>query len=262
MDVLAHRGLHTSHHDENTVTAVRSAVGVGADGVELDLRVTGDGVVVLSHDADLLRSAGVPVSVERTSWPVLRDVAAEHGLALARLTDAIPSVARCRRVVLEVKRPDPGNRLDEFAGVGRLDRAARVLAGEMSFLLTALEESQVTISSFDEDLLSRVRSDLRARTVPRFALLGRGRSVADLFDRADCAGWDEVHPRMADLLDDPTAPSAIDAAAGSRHHPDVVAWSVDSAADVRWCREAGLSAVITDQPVMARGVDTGELVAG
>ena len=50
--IVAHRGSHDIHR-ENSVAAFRDAVTRGADGIELDLRRSRDGVGVIHHDAAL-----------------------------------------------------------------------------------------------------------------------------------------------------------------------------------------------------------------
>ena len=50
--VVAHRGA-SSERPENTLAAYEAAVAAGADAVELDVRLTADGVPVLLHDADV-----------------------------------------------------------------------------------------------------------------------------------------------------------------------------------------------------------------
>ncbi len=50
--VVAHRGA-SGRARENTVEAFRAAVELGADGIELDVRRTSDGVLVVHHDAAL-----------------------------------------------------------------------------------------------------------------------------------------------------------------------------------------------------------------
>lgn len=52
--VISHRGNHVSV-PENTVAAVEGAIRSGADYVEIDLRTTKDGYLVLSHDATVDR---------------------------------------------------------------------------------------------------------------------------------------------------------------------------------------------------------------
>lgn len=84
--VVAHRG-DSSVHRENTLEAIRSAIAAGAETIEIDVRLTGDGEVVLLHDATLQRLWGVDAhvanltlaEVERLGGgelriPLLRDV--------------------------------------------------------------------------------------------------------------------------------------------------------------------------------------------
>ena len=48
--VIAHRGEHL-HHAENTLPAYQAAIDSGADFVEVDVRTTSDGKLVIMHDA-------------------------------------------------------------------------------------------------------------------------------------------------------------------------------------------------------------------
>jgi len=50
--VVAHRGARAAA-PENTLAAFRLAAELGADGVELDVRRTGDGLLAVHHDAAL-----------------------------------------------------------------------------------------------------------------------------------------------------------------------------------------------------------------
>ena len=56
--VTAHRG-NAGEFPENTMPAFESALKLGADWIELDVHQTTDGVIVVTHDADLKRIAGV-----------------------------------------------------------------------------------------------------------------------------------------------------------------------------------------------------------
>lgn len=53
--VIAHRGEHL-HHAENSIPAIESAIALGADFVELDVRTTRDGKLVLMHDKTVDRT--------------------------------------------------------------------------------------------------------------------------------------------------------------------------------------------------------------
>ncbi|HYN41343.1 MAG TPA: glycerophosphodiester phosphodiesterase, partial [Thermoanaerobaculia bacterium] len=50
--VVGHRGAR-ARFPENTLPALRHALAAGIDGVEIDVRVSADDVLVLAHDATL-----------------------------------------------------------------------------------------------------------------------------------------------------------------------------------------------------------------
>ena len=56
--LFAHRGA-SLEHPESSLAAFAKALELGADVLEIDLQMTADGHVVVSHDADGARSAGV-----------------------------------------------------------------------------------------------------------------------------------------------------------------------------------------------------------
>ncbi|HET6398299.1 MAG TPA: glycerophosphodiester phosphodiesterase family protein, partial [Candidatus Thermoplasmatota archaeon] len=58
-DIIAHRGA-SFYAPENTIPAVQKAILLGADVVEVDVRVTRDGVPVLMHDRTVTRTTGAP----------------------------------------------------------------------------------------------------------------------------------------------------------------------------------------------------------
>jgi len=53
--VIAHRAEH-EHHAENSIAAIQSAIQLGVDYVELDVRTTRDGQLVLMHDKTVGRT--------------------------------------------------------------------------------------------------------------------------------------------------------------------------------------------------------------
>lgn len=99
MKIIAHRGA-SADAPENTLAAVALAERQGAHGVELDVRLSADGVPVMLHDATLRRVAGVSERVRHFSHADLAriDVGAWKGEAwretfiptLAQVLDACP----------------------------------------------------------------------------------------------------------------------------------------------------------------------------
>src|SRR5688572_21349320 len=56
--IIAHRGA-SAVAPENTLSAFKKAIDAGADGVEFDVRLSKDGVPVIIHDNNILRTTGV-----------------------------------------------------------------------------------------------------------------------------------------------------------------------------------------------------------
>jgi glycerophosphoryl diester phosphodiesterase len=87
--VLGHRGAR-AFEPENTISAFRRALDDGADGVELDVRLTSDGQPVLSHD-DVVDFAGLdsPRCISRLTSSQLAHLTLKHGQRLATLREAL-----------------------------------------------------------------------------------------------------------------------------------------------------------------------------
>jgi glycerophosphoryl diester phosphodiesterase len=87
---VAHRG-DPYHHRENTLASVRSALVKGADVVEVDVRITRDGVPVLLHDPTLERLWGSP---EPVSGLTVAEISRLTGGAVPTLADALEELGR------------------------------------------------------------------------------------------------------------------------------------------------------------------------
>src|SRR5450759_3528125 len=93
--VFAHRG-GSALAPENTIAAFDNGLALGADGVELDVHLSRDGVVVVHHDRTLDRTTTLrgPIA-ERTAEELQR-------ASVPSLADVL---ARCRdpRIIIEMK---------------------------------------------------------------------------------------------------------------------------------------------------------------
>jgi glycerophosphoryl diester phosphodiesterase len=69
--IIAHRGA-SAHAPENTLPAFRLAERAGADAIELDVRLTADGVPVVIHDPTLGRTTNARALVETTPFQDLQ----------------------------------------------------------------------------------------------------------------------------------------------------------------------------------------------
>jgi glycerophosphoryl diester phosphodiesterase len=103
--VIAHRGF-SARHVENTLTAYRAAIAAGADLVESDARLSADGVVVTSHDADLSRLNGQRLVVAETDSAVLAEVELPGGERMTTLEEVLREISPACPVLVDVKTPD------------------------------------------------------------------------------------------------------------------------------------------------------------
>jgi glycerophosphoryl diester phosphodiesterase len=61
--VVAHRGM-AAGYPENTIAALRHSVALGFPTIEIDLRPTADGHIVITHDDTVDRTTDAPAR-----WP-------------------------------------------------------------------------------------------------------------------------------------------------------------------------------------------------
>ncbi|MFI2779042.1 glycerophosphodiester phosphodiesterase [Streptomyces sp. ALB3] len=94
---VAHRG-DPYRARENTLPSIRSAVARGADAVEIDVRVTRDGVPVLLHDSTLERLWGREIRLDRLEHA---EVVEMTGGGVPTLREAL-SAAGDRRVMVDL----------------------------------------------------------------------------------------------------------------------------------------------------------------
>jgi glycerophosphoryl diester phosphodiesterase len=218
MLVLAHRGANRLAA-ENTVPAMRRALELGADGVELDVHRTADGQLVVRHDAE--SPAGVL-----------------GALTLAEIRSALPEVPTLAEVLdvcrgglvnVEVKDPDP-RAVDLLAGI--LDARGKV--------------DDVLVSSFQLPTVDRVRAV--APGVPT-GFLTFGIDPLEALATAEAHGHDAVHPDVWSL-GGPLLTAVTERARQRGLRVNV--WTVNDPDELRRLETAGVDAVITDDAGLYR----------
>lgn len=124
---IAHRGLFNNGGDapENTMLAFERAVGEGY-GIEADIHLTDDNVLVLHHDHLLLRSTGREGRIEQLSYREIRDLRVfGSGQGIPRLQDFLEMVDGRVPLILELK-AEPGDDVE-------------TLCSEVSFFLDSYQ---------------------------------------------------------------------------------------------------------------------------
>lgn len=140
-DPIGHRG-YTARRTENTLPALRAAVRRGASAVEVDVRLSRDGRMVLMHDRSVGRTTNGTGYVDRLSSSRIKALRTPDGARVPFVKNAVRSLRRLdASPVLEIK---AGSR---WTG-RRILRLQRVLRHQEV-------HSRALVISFDEDLLRR-----------------------------------------------------------------------------------------------------------
>lgn len=95
--VIAHRGASLAA-PENTLAAVERAILDGADWVEIDVQEIADGEVVVIHDRDLMKVAGVNLKVRDATLEQLREIDVGSHFAPEFADQRVPTLEEVLRV--------------------------------------------------------------------------------------------------------------------------------------------------------------------
>ena len=109
MEIIAHRGA-SYDAPENTLASIRLAWEQGADAVEVDVHLSCDNRVVVIHDADTKRIAGVKRLVRKLTFADLQKLDCGRwkspkfaGERLALLEDVVATIPSGKRMLVEIK---------------------------------------------------------------------------------------------------------------------------------------------------------------
>lgn len=230
--VVAHRGA-SGHAPENTMTAFRQAVELGAQFIETDLQITRDARVVAIHDLTLDRTTNGRGPVHVKTLEEIRALDAgswfDPGGPRSFAGERIPTLneifqfAQERDVnfYLEIKSgANWGVEHAVVAAVRELDAIARVVI--LSFDASALD----SVYRLDETIMTGYLCDVPS---------------TDLVERAVRLGARQLAPR-GDLVTPALVKKAH--AAGLQ----VVTWTINEPEQMRLLIAAGVDGIMTDYP--------------
>lgn len=242
--IFAHRG-GAALAPENTLAAFDSGLACGADGIELDVRLSRDGVPVVVHDPTLDRTTDAAGPVEHLSAAELAAVDAGYrfdrqgafpfrgrGIGVPALKDVLDRY-RTTAMIVELKSAEP--------------RLARAVVEDIRATGTL---GRVTIGSFQKGALDAVRAcdpsvrtgadmdEIRSGLDASLPSAGAGRPSFDAFQVPEVyAGMRIVTPEFV--------ARAHGAGVG------VVVWTVDRDEDILRLLDWGVDGLITDRPDIA-----------
>lgn len=101
-EAISHRGLRTSA-PENSIPAFLAALEAGANGIELDVHASLDGVVYVHHDFDFVDSSGQRVAIASSDSKEIDKARLDGDVVVPRLDAVLEAVGTKAHVYIEIK---------------------------------------------------------------------------------------------------------------------------------------------------------------
>ena len=222
MLIYAHRGA-SSDFTEGTKAAYQGAVAQGADGFECDVRLTKDQQIICYHDRNTTRLSKINLEIAKTTYSELKEKVDPY--RLDQLLDL--AIENKKDLVIEFKHPAPTG--------GLVEKLTHKLLAEKSNEIT---KSQITVSLISFSYLATLRN---LRSGYQSAYLVQNKILSKI-NPAPIIG-----PSIKLVRENPEfVASAI------KKGKKVFVWTVNNEADLQLCAKLGVSAVMSDNPALAR----------
>ena len=230
--IVAHRGASAAA-PENTLAAIRAAAAEGARWVEVDVKLSRDGVCILMHDDLLRRTTNGRGEVAQYDLDELKCLDAGSWFARRFAGERIPTLVETIELALELGldlnlelKPCPGRQHE--TAIAAVETLRRHWPGGRPWPL---------LSSFAVASLEEIR--LRAPEMPRGLLIGRPtRRGQGMLDRLDCV---TLH------CDARRVTKGLVASLAATGRP-VLCYTVNDAQRARRLLQMGVASIITDRP--------------
>jgi glycerophosphoryl diester phosphodiesterase len=243
--IFAHRGAST-HAPENTLAAFELAIEQGADGIELDVKLSADGHVIVIHDATVDRTTGAHGRVKDMSLAELRSLDAGNFFGARFQGEKIPTLEEVFETV--------GKKTFINVELTNYNAPRDHLVESVCLLVKKFGmQKRVLFSSFLPGNLANARSYLPEVPTGLLALSGVlglwSRSFGFAFGR-----YDALHPDLKNATQQQVY-------FAHRLQKRIHVWTVNDETDLRRLFKWGVDGVFTDDPQLAlriRGEKAGD----
>ncbi len=237
--VVAHRGA-SGDAPENTLAAVSRALELGADWIELDVRLSADGRAVLVHDADVERTSDGTGLVAELDFATLRELDVGSWFDARFADERVPSVEETAALAGDAA----GLMLDlKLAGAGAAIASDLAAAG--------FDLDRVLVGAWDDAQLADATEHLEGATMLFIGEVPEGATDTSWIDALAEKGYEALSLSWEGVTSEVL----------TRAHAfglDVHVWTVNERGDMERVVEAGVDGVITDQPALLVEVLAGE----
>jgi glycerophosphoryl diester phosphodiesterase len=220
--IFSHRGANT-FEPENSLEAFKKAMELGCDGIEMDLRYTASGDIIVFHDRNLVRMTSQKGNVHQLSLSEIRKIALNNGSSrlIPTFQEALELIGDKVLINLDVKR-------ERFRSNGFEEKILKTLS---DFGL----RDNIIISSFNPLVLKKI-----ARISPQSHLgfIIRNRSQILMQTRMSLKS---LHINYRIL-------SKKYVKAKQAKGIKIIPWTIDEKEDMIHFNEMGVDGIITNRP--------------
>jgi glycerophosphoryl diester phosphodiesterase len=228
--LIAHRGA-SGECPENTLLSFRRGLEQGADALELDVRVSADGIPVVIHDRDVDRTTNASGPVGGFSTTELAALDAGEGQQIPTLEQVLSDFPDTP-IIIEVK---------EAAASGPVAAVIKSQGASERVLVGSFEHA--ALRAFGRDGYHRAAS---RRETAAFWLLSRA-GIRTRSERYEAFTVPVKHGRI-------TVADGSFAKTAERCGKPVHVWTVDDRAEAERLRRLGVRGIITNFPERMRGL--------
>ena len=224
---IAHRGA-SAYAQENSLASFHRAAELGADMVEIDIRVSADQIAIVSHDSSLKRLYGIEGAVSDYGFEELRALTSGSA-AMLSFAEALDC---CRGLGLGV-----------YLDIKRL--TARAAAGIFAAIDARHYWGNVVFGSFRPDHLADIKA---ARPKAQTSILF-GATQIDAVKLAKAIGADYVHPCWENRAAQPHKLLTRDWIESVRRADlGIVCWHEERPQEIAELMKLGVDAICSDKP--------------
>lgn len=177
--MFAHRGGR-HEFEENTLATFKKSSQMGMNGFETDVRLTADGVFVISHDANMKRMFGEDMIIEESTLEELRKLRTPEGSPIMTLDELLDFLKHRRNlyVEFEMKVTDvnayPQDKLEKYCDA-LFEKVMAAKPSDATFLLTSFDTRALrylTVKHPEGDYLFISGDPVSDKTVAQAQALG------------------------------------------------------------------------------------------
>lgn len=213
---IGHRGAR-AYEPENTLSSFRKAIELGATAIELDVRKTKDGKLVVIHNADVNKTTNSEGAVNELTLEQIQKLVTDKNEHIPTLDDVLDAVGKKVKILVEIKEVGTEKQiLDLIQKKGLLDNV---------ILVSFHEESLKTV----RELNNKVETGLiyvRHKNPIQTALDLKAEYLLSLYSFTHSANIQKAHEKGL----------------------KVIVWTINKKEEAQEYKQKGVDGIATDRP--------------